>query len=113
MVSRSSRRSPLTVRLAGPTAGRCGIVSASASCGGLDRLDLVHGLARQPAGVLVRRPSSVAQEEERDLGGDEGPVRVYLLGERRGRGAGAEPAEERADRKSTRLNSSHANISYA
>src|SRR3712207_7059289 len=58
---------------------------------------------------------------DRGLGGehglaDGGPRRgVHALGELRGVPAGDEPREHQLgqDRKSTRLNSSHANISYA
>src|SRR3712207_8275689 len=56
----------------------------------------------------LRRPAvgRAAREDERRQAAPRAPVR---------RGAGPAPgaAEDRGDRKSTRLNSSHANISYA
>src|SRR3712207_7753609 len=55
---------------------------------------------------LQVQPPLVAVDPDRGLvpGGDVGHGRVHATGE---------PAEDVEDRKSTRLNSSHANISYA
>src|SRR3712207_6659761 len=58
-------------------------------------------------------PHLVRLGRRRSLAGHAGQQPLARLDERCAAGVGAEAADELLDRKSTRLNSSHANISYA
>src|SRR3712207_8249661 len=64
---------------------------------------------RDRPGLAVRRPRARSAAGEL-LGGRAGPV---LRGDARAAAGVRRGPSHRADRKSTRLNSSHANISYA
>src|SRR3712207_7545239 len=74
-----------------------------------DALPISHGaLARREAALVRQGAAPRAQARPRDGAGHR-PRR----GARPGHGGRPLPGRRRGDRKSTRLNSSHANISYA
>src|SRR3712207_8117816 len=73
---------------------------------------LFRSVVRVAAGVADLHEQALLVGEPDDAAGDLGEVRVVHLVDDEPDG-GARAAGQGADRKSTRLNSSHANISYA